>query len=136
VLVGDSQSYPVFVEETVVRMIWVEADSPEAAAKKFSEYPGSYDYGRGGGDPVDGWVTGIAPSEQTSRYDWDAVYGYTGAADDHDSHVAMHQHVQLQQRRAECAADGHPQLEDRGHGLLWCPNCTDYIKPAPTSERG
>lgn len=125
------QSYPVFVEETVVRMIWVEGDSAADAAKQFSEYPGDYDYGRrGGSDPVDGWVNGIAPSTEIGQYDWDAVYGYDGAAPDNDAHVAWHRWIELQQRRAECATAGHPQIQDRGHGLLWCPDCTDYIKPA------
>jgi hypothetical protein len=131
--VDKRQSYPVFVETTTVHMIWVEGDSAKDAASKFSEDPGRYDYGRGGGDPVDGWITGVAPTG-TGRYGWHAVYGYDGAADDHDAHVATHRWVQLQQRRADCAEVGHPQLEDRGHGVRWCPACTDYIKTALTSQ--
>lgn len=127
---ADQQKYPVFVEETTVRLIWVEADNAEDAATRFTEYPGEYNYGQDGGDPVDGWITGYAPSEDTGRYDWDAVYGgYSGAADEPDMHVTLHRiHLDKQKRDAH-AALGHPGLlTDREiAGQFWCPGCTHWV---------
>jgi hypothetical protein len=138
--VRNRQSYPVFVEETTVRMIWVEADSAEDAAKLFSEYPSEYNYGQGA-EPIDGWIGGVAPTEEFGRYDWDSVYGYTGGADEPDMHVTLHRIHLAEQAREAHAAIGHPGLTDREiDGKRWCPECAWWVdvpatEQAPTTTR-
>lgn len=134
-IVANRQSYPVFVEEAVVRMIWVEADSPEHAAKQINEWPGDYDRARKNADPVDGWITGRAPSGEIGPYDWDAVYGYTGAAEEADAHVRWHEIHLRDLLRVEHAATGHPNLRERPNhrGERWCPDCRELVAPAAES---
>lgn len=125
---ADRQTYPVFVEETTVRLIWVPGESAEDAAKQFSEYPGDYNYGQGS-DPVDGWITGVAPSGDIGPYDWDSVYGYSGAADEPDMHVTWHRIHLEQQKREAHGALGHPGVTDRElDGKRWCPECSYWVE--------
>jgi hypothetical protein len=132
---SNRQKYPVFVEETTVRLIWIEGDNAEDAAKQFSEYPGDYNYGQGGGDPVDGWITGIAPSEETGRYDWYSVYGWSGAADEQDMHVTWHRIELDRRKRAAHAELGHPGVTDRElDGKRWCPDCTHWVDLAEVTR--
>lgn len=128
--------YPIFVEETAVRMIWIEADSPQDAAKQLTECPSDYDYRLKGSDPVDGWITGYAPSD-TGRYHWDAVYGYTGAADEPDMHVALNKIHLAEQARAAHGALGHPGLTDLAlGGKQWCPTCRRWVEAARPEQAG
>jgi hypothetical protein len=123
----DRQKYPVFVEETVVHLIWVEGRDAQDAARQVTEYP--YDYDRKKTDPCDGWLIGRAPSEDTGAYDWDAVYGWTGAADEQDMHVTWHRIHLDQQKRAAHAALGHPGMTDRElNGKRWCPECSWWVE--------
>lgn len=131
---AEQQKYPVFIEETVVRLIWVAADDAEHAAEQFREYPGDYNYGQDGGDPVDGWITGIAPSEH-GRYDWYTVYGWSGAADEPDMHVHLHRSHLAEQKRAEHAAAGHPGAGGREHnGQRWCEVCVRWVDAAEVAD--
>lgn len=129
--VVNRQSYPVFVEQSVVHMIWVDADSPEHAAKQVNEYPGDYNRKLQSCDPVDGWLTARAPTEEIGPYDWDAVYGYTGGADEHDHHVTLHRIHLAEQKRAAHAELGHPGVTDRElDGKRWCPECSWWVEAA------
>lgn len=125
-----SQQYPVFVEETTVRMIWIDADSPEQAALRFNEYSGDFARTLEKSDPVDSSVIAYAPAED-GPYDWDAVYGYTGGADEPNMHVTLHRIHLAEQKRAAHAALGHPGVTDRVlDGKRWCPVCSWWVEIA------
>lgn len=76
--------YPVWVEETVLRLAWVEADGPVEAARAELEPEDYRD------EPVfDAWLeTSAAPTYG----EWGAsrLYGHDGAAPMMDAHVHAH----------------------------------------------
>ncbi len=122
------QSYPIFVEETTVRMIWIDADSPEHAAARFDAYTGDYSRTLEKTDPVDSSVRAYPPAED-APYAWDDVYGYTGGADEPNMHITWHRIHLAEQKRAAHAAAGHPGVTDRVlDGKRWCPECSWWVE--------
>jgi hypothetical protein len=122
------QSYPVLIECTEHRVVWVEADSPEEAAEfvqNDSEYISTV-------QPYDADWTAKAPA---NRWDWEDLYGYTGGAPNNDAHVQVHRVEMLRQeraaKRATCSAAGHPNIHTpMSDGRSWCPDCSAYLAPA------
>jgi hypothetical protein len=122
-----SQSYPVFIEETSLKLVWIDADNAEQAQRWASETP--WEYGKNA-EVCDGWHSATAPSPD-APYDWDAVYGYDGAAEEQDQHVQLHRahefRLKLQAKQAACHEARHPDVEVYWTGSIWCRGCTDYL---------
>lgn len=130
-----SHSYPVFIEETSVRLVWIHADNAGHAERMARETP--WEYGQKA-EPNDGWHSVHAPTPD-GPYDWDAVYGgYTGAADEPDQHVQLHKaemwRRELAAKQAACHEARHPDVEVYSTGTIWCRGCTEYLYIA-ASER-
>jgi len=125
------QRYPVFVEETAVRLVWIAADDAEEAAGWAKETPWEYTKDV---PTCDGWADAYAPNVD-SGYDWDAVYGYGGAADEQDHHVQLHRaemwRRELVAKQAACHEARHPDVTVYGTGSIWCKGCTEYLYVAP-----
>lgn len=130
-----SQSYPVFIEETSVKLVWIHADDAEQAQHWAQETP--WEYGKDV-QTCDGWHSATAPGPDAA-YDWDAVYGgYSGAADEPDYHVQLHRaelwRRELAAKQAACHEARHPDVTVYGTGSIWCNGCTEYLYIAD-SER-
>lgn len=125
-------SYPVIVEYTYRHVVWVEANSPAAAATYLQETP--YESTDDQSTLVSSWWKVSEPD----RYDWDDLYGYVEGTyqNEADAHVQVHQAEMRRQKlaadRAACTAAGHPNTEPPiWDGRIWCKDCTTYLDPAP-----
>lgn len=120
-----TQSYPVFVEETFVRLVWVEASDAEHARRRAQETPSEYT------SKIEIWDSWAAVSSPKSEQDWDNVYGWAGAAEEQDNHVQLHRAMlwrrELEAKQAACHEARHPDTDVYPSGSIWCRGCTDYL---------
>jgi len=118
-------SYPVLVTYTHRHVVWVEADSRDAAVGYLNEAP--YEVTS---DHETLYEAGWSVAAPKDRYDWDDVqdggYSYPYQGTQADAHVEAWRTEQYRVKReaekAACAAAGHPGVTTDPFGQ-YCPVC-------------